>query len=251
MAELTIFAYRAGTSMLHGLDVRRKLASMILVSLTTLQTDLSGHLILTIGLAVLIRSIHLPFRPLLKELRYFFILLLFIFIARSLSTPGFPLMAWKAVQLTHQGLYEGVLICWRLTAIVFLGVLFVATTKTSGIKAAVEWLLNPLPFVPGKRAATMMGLIIRFLPVILNQAKETVQAQRARGIENRKNPLYRLSKFTVPLFRRIFQDAEKLILAMEARCYSEIRTDPDLSAHKRDWMALIVVCSFCILLMVL
>jgi energy-coupling factor transporter transmembrane protein EcfT len=221
---------------------------MILVSLTTLQAHLVGHLILSGGLIVLIRSIHLSFRLLLKELRYFFILLLFIFIARSLSTPGFPVMAWKTVQLTQQGLYEGVLICWRLTVIVFFGLAFVSTTRTSEIKAAVEWILSPLPFVTAKRAATMISLTIRFLPMILNQAKETIEAQRARGIESRKNPYYRLTKFTVPLIRRIFLDAEKFILAMEARCYSDTRTGPSFSAQKRDWLILSVVCSFCIVL---
>ena len=152
------------------------------------------------------------------------------------------------IPFSRQGIYEGFLICWQLIVIVLLGLVFVPTTRTSEMKAAVQWMLTPFPFVPGKRVATMIGLTMRFVPVILNQARETADAQRARGIENRKNPVYRLVKLTVPLIRRTFQDAEKLSLAMEARCYAETRTGPDLSARRRDWMMLIVVSCLCLLL---
>ena len=33
----------------------------------------------------------------------------------------------------------------------------------------------------------------------------------------------------------VFQDADVLVLAMEARCYSENRTEPVLHATARDW----------------
>ena len=80
----------------------------------------------------------------------------------------------------------------------------------------------------------MIGLIIRFLPYILDQAKATADAQRARGVENRKNPIYRLIKFVVPLVRRTFENADNLAVAMEARCYSENRTDPELLSGRYD-----------------
>ena len=248
MAELTVFGYRSGTSLLYGLDVRMKLVSIIFISHTGLQAGLFGHMILTIGLVFLIKSIRLSFFSALRELRYFLLLLLFILIARGMSVPGLPVVEWKGILFTRQGLYEGILICWRFIVVVFLGLLFVSTTRTSEMKAAVEWMLAPFPFVPERRVATMIGLTMRFVPVILNQARETVDAQRARGIENRKNPVYRLVKLTVPLIRRTFQDAEKLSLAMEARCYADTRTGPGLSARRRDWMMLIFVSCLCLLL---
>jgi energy-coupling factor transporter transmembrane protein EcfT len=91
----------------------------------------------------------------------------------------------------------------------------------------------------------MMGLIARFIPVILNQAKETVEAQRARCVEYRRNPLYRLVRLGVPLIRRTFEQADRLIVAMEARCYSENRTDPALCANRIDWIALLIIVVIC------
>ena len=124
---------------------------------------------------------------------------------------------------------EALIVCWRLLLVVFMGVLLMATTRTADIRAALVWYLKPIPFVNEKMAATMVGLVVRFLPVILFQAGEIADAQRARGIERRKNPLIRLMRFTIPLFRRVFLSADELVAAMQARCYNEHRTLPDLS----------------------
>ena len=248
MAELTAFNFRPGTSFLHELDVRFKLVFLALISLASLKAALLALCVLTFVLIGVIIDIRLPIKVILKELRYFLILLLFVFIARALTTPGSPLIQFKAVSVTREGVHGGIIVCWRLLIIIMMGLSFVSTTRPSEIKAAVQWFLNPFPFIPAKRIATMMSLIIRFMPVILDQAKETADAQRARGVENRKNPLYRLKKLLIPLMRRTFVSADKLAVAMEARCYSENRTDPGLSCGIRDWIALFAVICLCIII---
>ncbi|RLB95512.1 MAG: hypothetical protein DRH50_04015 [Deltaproteobacteria bacterium] len=90
--------------------------------------------------------------------------------------------------------------------------------------------------------------MVRFLPVIIDQVKESADAQRARGVENRKNPVYRLGKLGIPIMRRTFERADKLAVAMEARCYSENRTDPVLSSSIMDWIALCGVVCLCIVI---
>jgi energy-coupling factor transporter transmembrane protein EcfT len=132
--------------------------------------------------------------------------------------------------------------------VILTGLSFVFTTRSSEIKAAVEWMLKPIPWVLAKRIAIMLSLIARFIPVIFEQAKKTAEAQRARGVENRKNPIYRLKMFGIPLMRRVFERADKLALAMEARCYSENRTDALLSSNIRDWIALAGVVCLCLII---
>jgi energy-coupling factor transporter transmembrane protein EcfT len=176
------------------------------------------------------------------------LLLLFVFIARSLSVPGSPVAEFKAVSVTREGLYEGAIVCWRLMIVIMIGLLFVLTTRSSEMKAGLEWMLKPFPWIPAKRIAFMMSLIVRFIPIIFEQAKKTADTQRARGVENRKNPVYRLKMFSIPLMRRIFEQADKLILAMEARCYSENRTDSPLASGVRDWIALVGVVGLCLII---
>ena len=245
MAELTAFSFQPGTSLLHKLDVRFKLLFLILISLVSLGGGFTGLGVLTGLVAGLSIHSRLPLKSGFKEFRFFLIFLVLILVARMLTTPGTALIEIKSIAITRPGLISGVLICWRLVIIALVGFLFVFTTPSSEIKAAVQWFLKPAAFIPGKRIATMMGLIARFIPVILNQARETTEAQRARCVEYRRNLLYRIVRLGVPLIRRTFEQADRLIVAMEARCYSENRTDPDLSATRTDWFALLIITIIC------
>jgi len=248
LAELNVLGFHAGDSVLHQLDVRFKLVFLVVISLSCLKAFVPSLALLTIVLMVALMSAGLQLKTALKDLRYGFLLLLFVFTARSLSVPGSPVVEFKAVSVTQEGLYEGAVVCWRLVIVVMTGLSFVLTTRSSEIKAAVEWMLKPFPWIPAKRIAFMMSLIVRFIPIIFEQAKKTTDAQRARGVENRKNPVYRLKMFGIPLMRRIFERADKLVLAMEARCYSENRTDTQLSSGVRDWIALAGVMCLCLII---
>lgn len=251
MAELTSFSYQAGDSLLHRIDVRFKILFVILISLICLNLYFPGLAILTSLLLGLILHARLSLISGLKELRYFLILLCFIFVARVLSTDGTSLIDLRLSSVSIQGFHNGILVCCRLTIIVILGFAFISTTRPATIKAAVQWFLKPVPFIPEKKVALMMGLILRFVPVIFHQAGEIAEAQKARGVENRKNPVYRLTKLAFPLLRRTFERADNLVAAMEARAYTENRTDPELVFHKRDWISLIAVCFLSIFLLLL
>lgn len=248
MAELTAFSYRHGNSVLHGLDVRFKLICLVLISLASLKAAAWALSVMTMVLIAMILHMGLSLKSVFKTLGYVVLLLVFVFMARALSTPGIPVIEFKTLSLTREGIYSGAMVCWRLVIVILLGLSFVSTTRPAEIKAAVEWFLGPVPFIPAQRTATMMSLILRFVPVIFDQARETVDAQRARGVENRKNPIYRLRKLAIPLIRSTFERADKLAVAMEARCYSENRTDPALSSSWKDWIALLTVICLCIIM---
>jgi energy-coupling factor transporter transmembrane protein EcfT len=251
VAELTSFSYTSGDSLLHRLDARFKIAFVVFISLVGLNAYLRALGFLTLILLGIILRARLPLSSGLKEMRYFLLLLLLIFAARVLSTDGIPLIDLDYITFSMQGIYNGLLVCWRLALIVLLGFAFISTTPPAAIKAAVQWFLKPVPLVPEKKVAVMMGLILRFVPVIFNQAGATAAALKARAVENRKNPVYRLIKFGFPLIRRIFERADDLVLALEARAFTEQRTDPELAASKRDWIALMVVGGLCVSMVIM
>jgi energy-coupling factor transporter transmembrane protein EcfT len=251
MAELTIFSYRSGNSFVHQFDVRFKILILIIISMVSLNVRFLSLTILSFIFAILVIHCRIDFKSFFKEIRYFLILLFIILIARALSTKGPNVIEFYFITISRHGLYEGALICWRLLLILLVGLLFITTTRSSEIKSAVEWFLNPIPFVSSKKVATMLSLVMRFVPVILNQARETVEAQKARCVESRKNPIYRAKKIGIPLLRRTFENADRLVFAMEARCYNDKRTNPDLSAKPRDGLILLLVCIFCTFLLIL
>ena len=251
MAELTSFGYFPGDSLLHRLDPRFKLLFITLLSLVCLNLYFISLGIFTSLLLGFIIYSRLPLKSGVKELRYFFVLLLFVFMARVLSTGGASLIEVKFISVSKQGLTAGFLVCWRLAFIVLLGFTLISTTRPAEIKAAVQWYLKPVPFIPQKKVAMMMGLILRFVPVIFDQAAETSDAQKARCVQNRRNPVYRLIKLGFPLMRRTFERADDLVAAIEARGFTENRTDPELLSHQRDWVSLMVVSCLCLLMILL
>jgi energy-coupling factor transporter transmembrane protein EcfT len=187
--------------------------------------------------------LRLPLRRLGREARFLLVFLLLIFVVRALATTGVPVFAWQGVSVSREGLLEGAAVVWRLMMILVLGLVFITTTQPSHLKAAVQWLLRPVPFVPGPKAATMVGLIVRFIPVLHQQVRETQNALIARGGGRRRLTLGWIRYLVLPTMRRVVLSADQLALAMLARGYQETRTDPDLRATRADGMALAVAAA--------
>jgi len=245
MGELTTIGFNPGRSVLHRLDPRTKQAIMMVLSVVSVWGGVSFLLVLTATLAVLIHQANLNFFRLIREIRYFLFFLLFVFSVRAITLGS----GWvPAIRMAAAG--DALLVCWRLLVVVLMGILLVATTRIADIRAALVWSMRPIPLVDEKMLATMVGLVVRFLPVILFQASEISDAQRARGIERRKNPLVRLIKFSIPLFRRVFSCADELTVAMQARCYNEQRTLPDLAFSRYDALALGAGALICLAVMI-
>jgi energy-coupling factor transporter transmembrane protein EcfT len=238
MAGISVFSFRPGSGLLHRLDVRFKLAMFLLLSLAILEGAVLGLTILSLLVWIVLKRLQVSIYALVHELRFFGLLLLLVFCARAVFTPGPSLFQVFGIEITQNGLVDGCLVCWRLLLTVLTAVILISTTRFKEIKAAVLWLLKPIPLIPAHRIALMMGLSMRFIPVILNRARTISDTQRARCIQNRKNPFYRTIKFSVPLLRRTFQEADQLAAAMEARCFSNQRTEPRLKASWHEWAAL-------------
>ncbi len=240
MAQLTIFDYHSGSSFLHRMDSRFKLLVLIGLNLSVALTSQVGMSGLSIFLVFILIRLRISIRRLLNEIRFFILLLVMVFAARAFSTPGSPLFPAWAVSITTEGIYSGGLICWRLSLVVMLGLLFIHTSQSLEIKAAIQWYFRPVPKVSGQRVALMISLMMRFIPMILELSAEISEAQRSRAIDCRKNPLFRMKVFVLPLLEGIFKKADEMVDSMEARCFSENRTDPELSCQYSDWILLLI-----------
>jgi energy-coupling factor transporter transmembrane protein EcfT len=237
MGELTAIGFAPGRSLLHRLDPRTKQALLLMLSMLGMWGQPAFLTLLTVVVLFLFRTVQVRFFRLVHEVRFFLLFLILIFVVRTVSFDG----TWTPVFFSDQAA-EALLICWRLLLVVLMGLLLMATTRTAHVRAALVWFLKPVPFINEKMAATMVALVVRFLPQILMQAAEISDAQRARCIERRKHPFYRLKCLSIPLFRRVFLRADELTEAMQARCYNEDRTLPDLSFSSQDVLAAAVAC---------
>jgi energy-coupling factor transporter transmembrane protein EcfT len=227
------------------MDVRFKMVCMAVLSVAVLKAEPMGLICLSIFSFMLSVCVRLQLTELIRHLRYLALVLIVVFWARAVTVSVFSGHSGVSVVWDTAGAVEGGLICWRLIVLTFLGVLWMATTRPSGIRTAIEWFCRPFPGLPGKQVAVMMSLVVRFLPAILEQARETSAAQQCRCIQNRKNPVYRTVKFSLPLLCRTLKTADQLADAMEARCYSPENSRPfAFHPDRSDWFALIGVAGF-------
>ena len=242
--------YRAGSTPVHVLDVRITFAVLLMVSLSVVNAGALHLAALLCGQMVLLACLGISLPSVLSELRPLFVLLTLVFGVRGFTMPGEVLLDLHWVTFTRQGAAAGALIVLRMLLVVLLGMTLVITTRPSEIKTAVEWFLKPFPGIPRARIGTMLGLLLRLIPLLTAQGGETMDAQRARGVENRKNPIYRLTWFAIPFLRRSFAAVDRLSMAMEARCYTDDRTAYPLSAVRRDWYVLIAGLVYAIIVFV-
>lgn len=247
MAQLTSFSYHTGCSLLHRLDARFKLLFMLLLSIASIDASFLWLFLLTPLTIALLLHAGINLLQTTKELKLFFIFLFFILVTRSLTTEGEALFSWWMFTPTGQGLEDGLRFTWRLLLVILLSLGFVSSTRTNEIKAAVEFYFARIPFVPEKRVSTMLSLLLRFIPLIFSQMQQTMDAQKARCIETRRNPIYRLEKLTIPTLHRIFRNGESLAIAMTARCYNENRTGTSLRSSTADYAVGLVVLVFALL----
>lgn len=237
ISDMNPFGYIPGRSALHRTDARFKLIFLLMLSPSVIQASMASALLFGLLLCWLCMRTGFPVKQMFNAIPFLSIMLVFILAARSITGENFN---GSGFSFSISGFLDGVLICLKLVEIIIVGGLFTFTTRISEIKAGLEWLLRPVPFVSGKRIALMIGLMVRFIPVMIERAGDIQMAQQARSADGRRNYFTRLKLLIMPLMRRIVLEADKLSEAMESRCYSEHATPPDFGAGSISWASLMV-----------
>lgn len=248
MAEIEILHYHPGRSPLHRFDPRLKILLMLLYITVTLTGSSASWTGTTLLLLIGSRTAGLHPLAFRRELRIFGILAGVIFISRFVGAVSGGAAAaavaetaaaaetalsgtastgtvapWASILWAASpgaALAAGAA-TWKFLLIVWLGILFTAVMDPVEFHSVVHWLLRPVPGVPTGRLAAQTSFTLVLLPRLLDAAHEIREARRARGIENRKNPLRRLRTLVYPLFEKLLTDMEEFSLALEARCYNE------------------------------
>ncbi len=234
MAQFVAFHYQPRRSPLHAIDPRVKLPLFLLLVATILHSGPVGLALLSLAFLLAIVSTRLPARRLLEELKLFILLLVLMFIARSIASEPGPIISAGPITLARSAVTAGALLVWRLGLLLLYGTLLAATTRSSHLQAAVAWYLSPFPFLPRARIATMVGLTISLIPLIFDSYNEISDAQRARCVQGIRNPVRRLAQLSVPLILKTFGRADTLASAIESRCYNDARSFDALKARAAD-----------------
>ena len=142
-------------------------------------------------------------------------------------TPGSPLAAWPVLagrHATREGLSLGLLLTLRVAgACTALQGLRVAWPGERAADAAARF-LRPLERlrVPVREARAMLGLALRFAPLLQAESRRIARVQDLRAGRPPRGPrewLQRRRAATVPFMVGALERAERVALALEARHY--------------------------------
>ena len=225
---MTIGQYFPGDSLIHKLDPRTKLISVILYMIMVfLAKEIISFAIVGIFTFIVIALSRVPFKYYFKGLKPIFIIkiitsLLILFLTGGNVIYEIPYLGWT---ITDEGLKLSVFMVLRLSFLLVGTSVLTFTTSPVMLTDGLESLLRPLSKigVPSHEIAMMMTIALRFIPTFAEEADKIKKAQSARGADFSSGSLITRAKamipILVPLFVGAFRRADELATAMESRCY--------------------------------
>lgn len=224
--DITIGQFYPVDSIFHRLDPRVKLIGTFIYILSLFMfKSFSGYLIVLTLVFAVIKLSRVPFGYIVKGLRSVVVLLLFMAAFNLFLIPGTPVLEYKFVKITEEGIRTTLFMAARLILLILGSSLMTFTTTPNQLTDGLERVLGPLKKlrVPVHEVAMMMSIALRFIPILLEETDKIMKAQMARGADFENGGLLKRAKslvpLLVPLFISSFRRADDLAMAMEARCY--------------------------------
>ena len=240
--NLTLGQYVDTGSVIHKLDPRAKLLSVIVIITELFPAKNYAQLMMwSVILYVVVRMSRLKLREIMRSARAVMILAVMTFIFNMAGV--YAGTGWE------EALYRAILGMMKLILVMMYGVMLPLTTSPMELTDGLDVMMRPLERVgfPSQEFALMMGMALRFIPLLGRETDKIIRAQLSRGAAlDQGNIFQRVRAFfpvLIPLFIMIFRSAEETAFAMEARGYDggrgRTRRQP-LKWSRSDTVAVII-----------
>jgi len=233
------------------LDPRSKLFVVVLISSTALiLTSVTKMLLLFIVGLFISKILDGHFVSVIRKLKRMLTVIITIIILQSVfNTEGQVLISFATIRLlTDVGLTKGLLYLFRVLIILVSGTILATSSETELIEALIK-LKIPYDF------AFMVALGIRFMPIFIEEFKDTMVAIELRGVNIKqmkiKEKLDLYGYILSPVIIGTLDKAKKLSLSIEMRGF---RSKPKRTSHltlklkRNDYIMMMVSVSFILLL---
>jgi len=227
LKDITLGQYFPIDSVVHRLDPRLKILSVILIIVVVFfcKTVSSFAVAITFNIALILLS-KIKFSVVLKSLKPVMFLILFTSLLNIFLTGGTDyIIKWKFINITYTGIKSAVIMAIRIVLLVSFTSLLTFTTSPIRLTDGIECLLKPFSKIglPSHELAMMMTIALRFIPTLLEETDKIIMAQKSRGADFESGNIIKRAKslvpILVPLFINSFRRADELATAMECRCY--------------------------------
>ncbi len=250
MRDVTLGQYFPYDSILHRLDPRLKIVSLIAYIVLTFCTFNFYSLAVVVALVISIVILsNVPLKMYLKSLKVIIIIVIITSLLNLFYGQGEPIFEWGILKVTWAGIYNAIFVCFRIICLILFSSALTFTTTPNDLTDALERLMKPLTIFHVKvhEIAMMMTIALRFVPTLLEETDKIMAAQKARGADMESGSLISRAKalipVLVPLFVSSFRRAYELAVAMECRCYQggKGRTRmKQLKMSKRDYISILI-----------
>ncbi|ADB61610.1 cobalt transport protein [Haloterrigena turkmenica DSM 5511] len=224
-----MLTYDPDDTLAHRLDPRSKLAVQLGFAATALaHTSPRALVALTAVAGVLLVAARVP---LLETLYAYRFALLFLSLAPVLAalTFGSPWLDLADGLTSARASY-------RVLLVLLVSAAYVRSTPVRDSRAAIQ---RTIPGRPGQLLGIGVALVFRFLPVLQADLRTISDAMAAR-LGDQRGAVDRASTLGLLGLSRAFDRADRLALAMQARCFAWNPTLPALSLSRLDYPALVV-----------
>lgn len=218
--------YVETSSILHRLDPRTKIVSIMILILSFLMLETgTSYVVATTFIFGILLMLRIPFRFFWQGLRPVLFILMFTFLYNLLFTQGTVIWSWSFIEVTVEGLHHGIRFVWRIILLILLASMLTLTTKPLDLSYGLEKLLAPLSKlgVPVEQLSLMIVIAIRFIPTIKQELDRILLAQKARGYDitvlSLPKRIFSYIPIIIPLLFTTIQRAEQMSYAIDARAY--------------------------------
>ena len=253
--------YIPADSFLHRLDPRCKiLLTVAAMAVIFACSSFPALALLGLLLPVIIRFSKVPARAVLSSARPVLVLIVFTACLHLFWTSGRVIFQFGFIRITLEGCLLALRMSLRLLYLVLYAGLLTLTTSPSELSDGLESLMSPFARfgLPAHEIAMMMSIALRFIPTLFEETERIIKSQKSRGADFDSGGLIKRAKayipVLIPLFVMVFQRADTLASAMEARCYrggrGRVRMYP-LVWGRRENLAAAAFAAAAVLLIVL
>ena len=237
MNNIVLGRYVPYNSIIHRMDARNKIISLILLTVAIF-ISFPGNWVLTFAvggaLAIIVFALlmisHVSLVDIFKSLRVLWFLVIILLVINIL-VPNKAYMDSKVLfnigtlPIYLDSILQSLKIILRIVLMLGLTMVLTATTKPLDLTYALEWFMSPLKVIkfPAHIIAMVISIALRFIPTILDETTRIMKAQESRGVDFKHGKLSTRLKaivsLIIPLFISAFQRSEELADSMEARGY--------------------------------
>lgn len=230
--------------------VIKAILSIIITGLNAMAINLISKILLLFFVILILFSLEKKFE--LKKINIILIFVLVSFFSNIFNFNNYEnnILNFGIIKLSAVFIKNFFMMFLSMLIFWIISVIMINSISASDVPYIADFFIMPLKFfkINTSEISIIITLVMRFIPVVLDEIKKIIIAQESRGASITKNNIIKRIKFIfpifIPVFTSCFRKAINIATAMECRCYGAPFERTKLKENKikkTDFIAIFIV----------